>query len=313
MAGYLVRRLVRMLMALFGVSAIIFLIMRLLPGDPAQLILGEFATEEALAQLRRSLGLDQPLWKQFVDYWGQLARGDFGRSLVTRRPVVEDVFQAFPYTLQLAFASLIVAVLAGVPIGVVSALRRNSLLDRASMLLALIGVAGPDFWYGILGLLVFSTWLGWYPLLGTSLAGGSGAALKYVFLPAAVLGFSMAGLIARITRSSLLEELGRDYTRTARAKGLAEHVVTIKHALRNALIPLVTVVGSNVGRLLGGTVIIEVTFVRPGLGQLLMQSIMQRDYPVIQGLTLFFAAMVILVNFLIDLSYRILDPRMEYR
>lgn len=313
MANFIVRRLALMVLALLGVSVIIFLIMRLLPGDPAQLILGEFATPEALAQLRQSLGLDQPLWRQFLDYVGQLLRGDLGRSLMTRRPVVEDVLHTFPYTLQLAFGALIVALLIGVPVGIVSALRRNSLIDRLSMLFALVGVAGPDFWYGIISLLIFSAWLGWYPILGTSLAGGSGAALKYLWLPALVLGFSLAGLVARITRSSLLEELGRDYTRTARAKGLSEQVVTIKHALRNALIPLVTVVGSNAGRLLGGTIIIEVTFVRPGLGQLLMQSIMQRDYPMIQGLSLFFATMVILVNVIIDVSYRMLDPRMEYR
>lgn len=312
MIGTLTRRLMLMIAALFGVAITIFLIMRLLPGDPAQLILGEFATPEALAQLRASLGLDQPLWRQFIDYLGNVATGDLGRSLMTRRPVIEDVAHAFPFTLQLAFGSLIVAILVGVPIGIISALKRNSLIDRGAMIFALLGVAGPDFWYGIIALLIFSVWLDWYPILGAGLVENSFEALKYLWLPASILGFSMAGLIARMTRSSLLEELEQDYTRTAKAKGLTYWTSTIKHALRNALIPLVTVIGGNAGRLLGGTIIIEVTFVRPGLGQLLMQSIMQRDYPVIQGLSLFFATMVILVNVIIDLSYQFLDPRIEY-
>ncbi|MBX6350391.1 MAG: ABC transporter permease [Clostridia bacterium] len=313
MAAYVARRLCLLVLTLVGVATVVFLLMRLLPGDPVAVILGDYATPEAAAALRQRLGLDRPLWAQYAAYLGDVARGDFGRSLMTNRPVFTDVAHAFPYTFQLAIASIAVSVAIGVPAGIVSARRRNSKLDHAMMLVALLGVAGPDFWYGIMALLVFSARLGWFPVLGANLATDSLTALRYLALPSIVLGFSMAGLVARMTRSAMLDVLTSDYIRTAQAKGLGEAVVVLRHGLRNALIPIVTVVANNTGRLLGGTVVIEYVFVRPGLGQLLVTSIVQRDYPMVQGITLLFALLVVLVNLLLDLSYTVLDPRVRYQ
>lgn len=311
--AYVARRVGMLVLTLAGVATVVFVLMRLLPGDPAAVILGDYATRDAILALRHQMGLDQPLPVQYLHFLEAVARGDLGRSLMTNRPVLADILHVFPYTFQLAIASIVISVLIGVPIGVVSARRRNSRLDHVFMLVALMGVAGPDFWYGIMALLVFSAHLGWFPVLGANLASDSVTALRYLILPSLVLGFSMAGLVARMTRSSMLDVLGSDYIRTAMAKGLADRVVIYRHALRNALIPIVTVVAGNAGRLLGGTVVIEVVFVRPGLGQLLVTSIIQRDYTMVQGITLLFAALVVLVNLLLDVSYSLLDPRVEYQ
>lgn len=297
---------------LLGAATLVFILMRMLPGDPALVILGDYATPEAVAAIQQQLGLDQPLRVQYVRFIKEVVRGDLGRSLVTNRPVLADIAHVMPYTLQLAATAIMISVLIGVPIGVISAVKRNTGIDHIFMLVALIGVAGPDFWYGIMALLIFSYKLSWFPVLSTSLATSSASALKFVILPGTVLGFSMAGLVARMTRSSMLDVLTQDYIRTAFAKGLPDLRVVIKHGLRNALIPIVTILAGNIGRLLGGSVIIEVVFVRPGLGQLLVRSIIQRDYTMVQGITLLFAAMVVLVNLLLDLSYKFLDPRVEY-
>jgi peptide/nickel transport system permease protein/oligopeptide transport system permease protein len=305
MTAYLLRRILIALPTLLGVVVLVFLMVRLAPGDPAVLLAGEFATPETLEAIRARYGLDRSLPEQFLIYLEALLRGDLGESARSRSPVLEELKTYFPNTLELASAAILVAVLTGIPLGVLAALRPGSSLDLSVMVLALLGVSMPVFWFGLLAILIFSVGLGWFPVAGKG-------TLAHLVLPAITLGINATALLARMTRGTLLEVLSQDYIRTARAKGLAERVVIFKHALRNALIPVVTVVGLEFGTLLSGAVITETIFAWPGLGQLLVGSILARDYPVVQGAVLLVAISFVLINLLVDLLYATIDPRVRY-
>ncbi|MFQ6074611.1 MAG: ABC transporter permease [Candidatus Bathyarchaeia archaeon] len=312
MLKYLVKRLLVLLPTLFGVVTLVFFIIRLTPGDPAQLILGEFATPETLVLVRERLGLNRPLHVQYFTFLYDAFRGDFGRSFRTGRNVMEVVLQYLPYTLQLAVAAVIISTSIGMLVGILSAKHRNSAVDYLSSVLGLLGVSMPNFWLGILLLWLFALNLRLFPVIGSGAGGNPLKALHYLILPAFTLGISTAALTIRMTRSCMLEVLNQDYIRTARAKGVPEGPVVYNHALRNALIPVVTIVGLNFGRLMGGTVLIETVFTRPGLGMILVNAIFARDYPQVQACTIFYAFAFMIVNLLVDVLYAYLDPRIKY-
>ena len=281
-----------------------FAVVRVIPGDPARLLAGDFATEQIVDELRAKWRLNDPLPLQYAAYVSGLVRGDFGRSITTSTPILPELTERFLRTLELAVAGILVSIVIGGAAGIVSAVRRSSLIDYAATALALTGISTPIFWSGLLLILLFSVRLEWLP------AGGSGT-LRHLVLPALSLGLFGAGVLARQTRSGMLEVLGQDFVRTARAKGLPERVVVVKHALKNALIPVVTVLGDQFGRLLGGAILTETVFAWPGMGRYLIESISQRDYPAVQGAILVFAAAVVIINLLVDLSYGVLDPRVR--
>jgi ABC-type dipeptide/oligopeptide/nickel transport system permease component len=290
--------------ALLLVTVLVFTVVRLIPGDPARILAGDFATEQAVAELRQRWRLDRPLPVQYAAYVAGLARGDLGRSTATSLPVAGELGERFLRTLLLAGAAILVATLVGVTLGILSATHRATLLDFAATALALAGVSTPIFWSGLILILLFSVELPWLP------AGGTGS-FAHLILPAVSLGLFGAGVIARQTRSSMLETLGEDFVRTARAKGLAERIVVYKHALKNALIPVVTVLADQFGRMLGGAILTETVFSWPGMGRYLIEAIAMRDYPVIQGIILVFATSFLVVNLLLDISYALLDPRVQ--
>jgi peptide/nickel transport system permease protein len=290
--------------ALILVTVLVFTVVRLIPGDPARILAGDFATDQAVAELRQRWQLDRPLPVQYAAYVAGLARGDLGRSTATSLPVAGELGERFLRTLLLAGAAILVATGVGVTLGILSATHRASLLDFAATALALAGVSTPIFWSGLILILLFSVELPWLP------AGGTGS-VAHLILPAVSLGLFGAGVIARQTRSSMLETLGEDFVRTARAKGLAERVVVYKHALKNALIPVVTVLADQFGRMLGGAILTETVFSWPGMGRYLIEAIAMRDYPVIQGIILVFATSFLVVNLLLDISYALLDPRVQ--
>jgi peptide/nickel transport system permease protein len=302
---YIVRRLVLLVPLLFGASLLVFLTMRLIPGDPARLALGAEATEEQVQLMRRQWGLDQPLPVQYVYWLGHAVQGDFGRSTVSRVPAGQEIALRLPATLRLAGLSMLVSMVLGVSLGVLAAVRHNTWLDRVSMVLALLGVCTPTFWLGLMLILVFSVGLGWFPSFGQ---GG----LEHLVLPALTLGAAAAAVIARVMRSSLLDVLGADYMRTARAKGLAEHLVIVRHALRNGFIPVLTLLGIELGGLLAGAIVTETVFAYPGIGQLLVSSVNNRDFAVVQAALLLFALQFVLVNLLVDVLYAVVDPRISY-
>lgn len=326
MGRYVARRLLHTLLVLFGVSVIIFLLVRLFPGDPALMILGNDASPAELERIRRLLGLDQPLHVQYAQFVGRLARGDLGESISQSRTVGSLIADRVPATIELTTAAMLVAIVVGVTTGVIAALRPYSLFDAVATVVALSGVAMPVFWLAMLGILLFSLQLGWLPSFGRGegIVGGIQAwirfgdpadfvaALKHLVLPSVTLGAFSTALISRLTRSSLLEVLGQEYVRTARAKGLAERGVLWGHALRNALLPVVTVLGLQVGALLGGAVIAETVFAWPGVGRLLIQAIGQRDYPVLQSIVLLTAVTVSVISLVVDLMYGFLNPRVRY-
>lgn len=305
MLRFILRRVVALVPILLGVSVVIFLLMRLVPGDPARLALGPEATGDQVAILRHQWGLDQPLPVQYAYWLRRAVTGDFGRSVVSRVPANQEILTRFPATLQLAVASMVVSIVLGLAAGILAAVKHNTLFDRASMVVALLGICTPSFWLSLLLLLVFSVKLQWLPPFGK---GG----LAHLVLPGLALGSAPAAIIARLTRSSMLEVLHEDYVRTARAKGLAERRVVIGHALKNALIPIITTLGLEFGGLLSGAVIVETIFAYPGLGLLLINSINNRDFPVVQGALLVFAAEFVLVNLLVDVLYARVDPRIGY-
>lgn len=311
MLQFLFRRLTAALPTLFGVMVSVFLVVHLIPGDPAAAMLGDMATQEQIEQTRRDLGLDRPLYVQFGSFVGRYLKGDLGSSIRTRRLVVDEITSRFPHTARLAIAGGVISVLLGIPLGVIAASRRGSLIDLVSLIISSAGVAAPVFWIGLLLSLLFAVKLRWFPTVGAGRDGDTVAILKALVLPAVTLGLSGMALIARMTRSSMLEVLREDYVRTSRAKGLPERVVIFSHALRNASIPIVTIVGLNIGYLLGGAVLVETVFARPGLGKLLVDGILARDYPVVQGVTFVVAASFIVVNLVTDLVYGYLDPRIK--
>ncbi len=313
MGGYVIRRILVMLPVLFLVSVIIFMLIHLTPGDPALMMLGEEANPQALAALRQELGLDQPLPVQYAVWLGRVLRGDLGRSIRTNQPVTEAIGQRLPPTVELTLASLIVSLGIALPAGIVSATRRGSRADIVSTVGSLLGVSMPNFFLAVLLIFIFAYKLRWFPPIGWTPPWENLAEnLRGLVLPAICLGAAAAAVVARLTRSSLLEVLGQDYVRTARAKGLRESKVIQGHALKNALIPVVTIVGLQVGTLLGGAIIIESLFSLPGIGKLVVDSIFQRDFPLVQGVVLFLALVFLGTSLLVDLLYAYLDPRIHY-
>ena len=311
MRAFLLTRLSFLVLSVLGAFTIAFLVMRLIPGDPAQVILGDYATKESIARLRETLGLDCPVWVQYVTFVARALRGDFGASLVTQRPAFFEVFSVFLPTIQLAAAGALVSMLIGVPAGVLAATQRNGPLDYVTMTLALGSMSMPVFWLGLLLLFVCSFTLGWTPSVGAGGDEGWLSTLHHLVLPALALGLSLGAMVTRMTRSAMLEVLRQDYMRTARAKGLRELLIIAKHGLRNAALPIVTILGINFGIQLGGTILIETVFARPGMGSLLISAIYQRDYPQVQALVVVFATSVVIVNVLVDLAYAVLDPRVR--
>jgi ABC-type dipeptide/oligopeptide/nickel transport system permease component len=311
MGKYLLKTLLMTIPTFLGVITIVFFLIHLTPGDPAMSILGPNATAEAIQELRKSLGLDQPLYVQYLNYLGRVARGDLGRSLATEQPVLLETLRPFPYTIHLALAGVLVALIVGIPIGVISAVRRNTLLDYIARATSISGISIPVFFLAIIFLWIFSYQLRWFPVIGVGNTSSWRSLLHHLILPAMTLGISLGVLIMRVTRSCMLEVLGQDYVRTARAKGLGENAVIMVHALKNTLLPIVTVVGLYIGQLLGGAILTETVFARQGVGKLLMDAIFDRDYPQVQGTILIFACAVILVNVIVDIVYRLLDPRIK--
>ncbi|HMB88814.1 MAG TPA: ABC transporter permease [Methylomirabilota bacterium] len=305
MLTYVGRRILAVVPVLFGVTLAVFSMLFLVPGDPVKIMLAEFVTTpDQIAQMRAQLHLDEPVLKQYGRFVGSALRGDLGVSIRSRRPVTAEITENIGSTGQLALASMLVAIGLGVPLGLLAALGRNSWLDVAAMVVALLGVAMPSFWLGFLLIFVFSLHLGWLPATG-------GGDLLHLVMPAVALGMIAAAIIARLTRSSMLEVLGQDYVRTARAKGLGSGSVIVRHALRNALIPVVTVFGLQFGNLLAGAVIVETVFSRPGLGRLIVGGILAKDFPLVQGTVLFVAAAYVLINVVVDVAYAYVDPRIR--
>ena len=334
MIRLLARRLALVVPTFIGVTLLGFLLIHSIPGDAVEARVGERGiSPERLAYFRHELGLDQPLWKQFLDYQGQLLHGDLGRSVVTQESVWAEFKTFFPATLELGVCALLFAVVLGLPLGVMAAVRRGSALDYGLIGLSVTGASMPIFWWGLMAVLIFSVALGWTPVSGriddlyyvepwsgfllidswwSDDAGAFRSALRHLILPAIVLGTIPLATIARMTRSAMLEVLGEDYVRTARAKGLAPGRVVVVHALRNALIPVVTVLGLQVGALLGGAILTETVFAWPGVGHWLVESVQRRDYNVLQGGTLLIAVLVMLVNLGVDVLYGVLNPRLRH-
>jgi ABC-type dipeptide/oligopeptide/nickel transport system permease component len=304
MLAFLTGRLLQAIPVLFGVSLAVFLMVHLIPGDPAALIAGNEATRADVENVRQSLGLDRPLPVQYVSFVGKALTGDLGKSFRTGRPVLEEIMPRYLNTMALGAIALAIAVLIGMASGIVSAVRRHTAFDNAALLLSLAGVSMPTFFLGLLLMLVFSVWLGWLPLSGKD------TWLHYI-LPAITLSTASIAIVSRVMHASLIEVLHEDYVRTARAKGQRESLVIWRHAVRNALIPVVTVAGLQLGYLLGGAVVTETVFAWPGLGRLLVQSILARDFPVVQAAVLLLATTFVAINLITDLIYGLLDPRIR--
>ena len=305
MLTWILHRVLAVVPVLFGVTLAVFSMLFLVPGDPVKMMLAEFVTNpDQVAQMRAQLHLDEPILKQYGRVVANAVRGDLGTSIRSRRLVTTEIGENVASTAQLAVAAMLVAVAVGVPLGLLAALSRNSWLDVASMGTALLGVSMPSFWLGLLLIFVFSLHLGWFPATG-------GGDLLHLVLPSITLGTIAAAIIARLTRSSMLEVLGQDYVRTARAKGLGGFAVVVRHALKNALIPIITIFGLQFGNLLAGAVIVETVFSRPGLGRLIVGGILSKDFPLVQGTVLFVATAYVLINLLVDIAYAYADPRIR--
>ena len=312
MSRYLIRRLLAAIPVMLIVSACVFLLLFLTPGDPAAVILGPDATIQQITELRTRLGLDEPWYVQLINWYGRLVRGDLGQSLFLNRPVTQAIAERAEPTILLTMLALLVATSVGLPLGILSALRRGQWIDAGAMFVAIGGVSMPTFWLGLNLILLFGVILGWLPVAGYQpLSAGPWENLRYLIMPAITLGLAQAALLARLTRSMMLETLNEDYVRTARAKGLAEPRVVSGHAFRNAVIPLLTVIGLIFAALIGGAVITEQVFNIPGVGRLLVQAITRRDYPVVQGVVLVIAGLYVLINLLVDITYGFLDPRLR--
>jgi peptide/nickel transport system permease protein len=313
MLGYLVRRVIGLLPILLIMSVIVFVLIRLVPGDPIDVMYGSEGMDTARrAALSHELGLDQSVVVQYGRWVWRAVHGDLGNSYRAGMPVMALIGQRLPATLLLAGAALFISLLIAVPLGVLAAVRRNSWVDFSALGFAIFGISLPNFWAGMVLVLIFAVWLHWLPAIGyVSPATNLGRFLADLVLPALTLGWSLSGTTTRLARSSMLEELGKDYVRTARGKGLREETVLLVHGLRNALIPLITMIGLQLGFLLGGVVVVEAVFAWPGIGLLVVDSIFARDYPVVQGVVLVIAVMVVLVNLMVDVLYTIVDPRIR--
>jgi len=333
MLTYIVKRILGVIPVLLCVSILVFGFLRLIPGDPALTMLGERATPENINRVREQLGLNKPIHEQYLTFLGNALRGDLGRSVMRQEIVAEQIIRRFPATLELTMAAILIALIVGIPAGIISAVRRGTWFDTLSMLIALTGVSMPIFWLGLMLIFLFSVVLHVLPTGGRMEAGTQFVpitnlllldavlrgdlqtfvlALRHLALPALALGTIPMAIIARMTRSAMLEVLSQDYVRTARAKGLHERTVLIRHALRNAWLPIITVVGLQVGRLLSGAILTETVFSWPGIGRWLVDAIYARDYPIVQGVTLFIAIVFVAVNLIVDLLYAFVDPRIRY-
>ena len=312
MGAYIARRLLALVPVLIIVSIITFALVHLTPGDPVALILGDDATVEEIERVQHQLGLDQPVYEQYFRWVGRVLQGDLGQSVYLDQPVTSMILARAEPTLMLAAMALLLTLVIGIPAGVLAAIKHNSLVDQSLMVTALLGVSMPNFWLGLNLILLFSVILGWFPTGGyTPLGESIPGALQSVILPAIALGFSQAALVARMTRASMLEVLHTDYVRTARAKGLSPSKVYVTHALKNALLPTITVIGVVLTVLIGGTVVTETVFTMPGAGRLVVNAVVRRDYPVIQGAILMVTALYVLINLFVDLVYVYIDPRIR--
>lgn len=305
MANFLIKRILSIIPVLLGISLLLFFMLRMLPGDPAQVLAGQMASPEDIAMIRTQLGLDEPVYIQYAAFLNRLLHFDLGRSARTQNPVAQEIWARLPNTILLAVCAIAIACLLGIPAGVLAAVRPYTWVDYLVTLASLFGISMPVFWLGIMLMIIFSITLGWFP------AGGIGT-WKHLVLPSITLAAFVVAFIARMTRSSMLEVLSQDYVTTARSKGLKEKLVIVKHALKNALIPIITVVGLQFGLLLGGAVLTETVFAWPGLGRLIVDSILARDYAMIQGSILVFGLLYTLVNLLVDMLYALVDPRIRY-
>lgn len=313
MKTYLLRRALAIIPVMLVVATVSFVLIRLAPGDPASVLAGPDATTEDLVQLRTALGLDQPLPVQLVKWYARLAQGDLGQSIFLRRPVVQAVVERLEPTLLLTLWGTVLSILIGVPAGIVAARYHNTAVDQSFMALALLGLSIPNFLLGLIMILVFGVWLGWLPVSGyVPLDEGVWRNLRSLLMPAVSLGLVQSALVARITRSSMLDVLREQYILSGRAKGLSERAVVYKHALKNAIIPTLTVIGITVALLIGGAVVIETVFNIPGVGRLIISAVLRRDYPVVQGVVLLIAVTYTLINLLVDLAYLVIDPRIRY-
>jgi peptide/nickel transport system permease protein len=313
MGKFIINRLVVFIPVLFLVSVIVFSLIHLIPGDPIDVLFSEERlTPELRATQEKALGLDQPLAVQYWNWLSRMLSGDLGKSIRMGRPILDLVLERLPATLLLTISATLVSVLLAVPAGIIAAVKRNTIYDYQFMLLALLGISLPNFWLGILLILFFSAYLGLLPSSGyAALFAAPWASLKHLILPSITLGTGMAAIVARMTRSEMLEEIGKEYVRTARAKGMPEALVIIKHTLKNALVPTITVVGLQFGRLLGGAIIIEHIFSWPGIGSLVVDAIHSRDYPMVQAIVIIFAVIFVTVNLLVDLLYKMVSPRIS--
>lgn len=305
LTAYAIGRLIRMIPVMLAVMTLVFLMLHIMPGDPARLALGTDASVEDVMELRRRLGLDQPILVQYLDFLRGFFTGDMGISYITGRPVLSEALVKLGYTLQLAFVALILSVVIGIPFGVIAAAKPNSPVSDIAMIASVIGISIPSFWLGLLLMLVFSLWAGLLPSAGAG-------SWQHVILPAITLSTWSLGTIARMTRASMAEVIGSDYIRTARAKGLPEYVVMLRHALRNALIPVLTMIGLRFGYMMGGAVATEAVFNWPGLGRFIVESVLARDYPSIQTGILIFSISFLIINLVVDLAYAAVDPRVSY-
>ena len=310
---HILARLAALIPILLGLSIASFALVHVIPGDPALVMLGGEGTPQQVQELRKQLGLDRPLIVRYGEWLGRVLRGDLGESLYNRTRITDELRWRFPTTLALVCLSLLLSIGVGVPAGLISAVYRNSWIDHAARLLTLVSLSLPSFWLGLMLIILFSLKLNLLPIVGYKpITIDSWGGIRFLILPGAALGTYLAALLARLVRSSVLEVLGQEYIRTARAKGLPERVVLFRHALRNALVPAVTVIGINVGILLGGSAVIETLFVLPGVGQLVVTALYNRDLPVIQGLILYISVLYVLINLAVDLLYTYLDPRLRF-
>ena len=308
---YILKRLLMAVPTLLGVLTIVFIVVRIAPGDPAMVILGENATPAAMEQLRAQLGLNVPIWQQYLNFMGSALTGDLGRSMITNRPVLAEVGRVLPYTMELTVAAIVIGVALGLPLGVIAARHRNRATDLVIRCVSLLGLSFPAFISAILLLLAFSIQLKWLPVIGEASYADPGQRIAALILPALNLGLIMVAYITRVTRSSMLNVISEDYVRTARAKGVPARMVVWRHALRNALIPIVTVIGLYLGVLIGNSVLTEIVFNRPGLGKLIVIALNSRDYPTLQAMLVIYAVMIVLANLATDLMYGVIDPKVR--
>lgn len=312
MLKYTVRRLILAVPTLLGVLTVIFIIVRVAPGDPATAALGDYASRDAVERLRQRMGLDAPLWLQYLRFLRDLLRGDLGKSLITGQAVSDQIKFVLPFTLELTFASVMFGTIVGVPVGVITALRRNRASDYMGRIFSLAGLSVPAFYLGILLILFFAVWVDLFPAVGGGELGDLPDNIRHLALPTLTLGLIMTAYVTRMSRSAMLNVLGEDYVRTARSKGLRERVVLFRHALRTALIPIASLVGIFAISLIGSSVMTEVVFSRPGLGKLMVGAMKQRDYTMLQSIMVIYAIMIVVINLATDLLYGLLDPRIRY-